>query len=93
MIMRFMAISDARNMFSSFADMPENTVLTRNGQPVAVVMPIQEYRALRALSKLAENPDDAARVATTHERVRRGDLDFKEVGLAESENAVALRTS
>lgn len=91
--MRFIAISDARNMISSFAETPENTVLTRNGQPVAVVMPIQEYRALRALGKLAEDPDAAARVAATHDRVRRGDLEFKEVGLAEVENAVTLRTS
>lgn len=54
--MRFIAISDARSLISSFAETPENTVLTRNGQPVAVVMPIQEYRCLRALSKLAQSP-------------------------------------
>lgn len=88
--MRFVAISDARNMIASFAETPENTVLTRNGQPVAVVMPIQEYRSLRALSKLAERPEAAMQVAATHERVRRGDLNFKDVGAVEIENAGAL---
>jgi len=88
--MRFIAISNARGIISTIADAPENTVLTRNGQPVAVLMSIQEYRALRALSKLAEAPDAAARVAGTHERVRRGDLDFQEVAIIERENAGAL---
>ena len=90
--MRFLPISEARNMIASFAEMPEKTVLTRNGQPVAVVMSVQEYRALQALSRLADNPEAAAQVASVHRRVSSGDLDFQEVGREDIERAGTLRT-
>ncbi|MEZ5459254.1 MAG: type II toxin-antitoxin system prevent-host-death family antitoxin [Steroidobacteraceae bacterium] len=90
--MKFLPISEARAIIGDVAEDAQSTVLTRNGQPLAVVMPVAEYRALRALAKLAANPDAALRVAEVHERVSRGKVDgYADVSVAGAEYAGTLR--
>jgi prevent-host-death family protein len=73
--MRYKTISEARAEIPALADAAQGTVLTRNGQPVAVLMPIREYRAMRAMMRLAAYPDVAAQVRAAHQRVQAGNLD------------------
>ena len=90
--MKFLPISEARGIIGDVADAAESTVLTRNGQPLAVVMPVAEYRALRALARLASDPDAAARVAEVHERASYGKVDgYADVSVADAEHAGTLR--
>jgi prevent-host-death family protein len=89
--MKFIPISEARSTITEVAESADTTVVTRNGQPLAVVMPVAEYRALRALAALAANPDAAARVAEVHERVSRGQIDYEDVSVAGAQHAGTLR--
>ena len=90
--MKFIPISEARSSITEVAESADTTVVTRNGQPLAVVMPVAEYRALRALAKLAANPDAAASVAEVHQRVSLGKVDYKDVSVADAQHAGTLRT-
>jgi PHD/YefM family antitoxin component YafN of YafNO toxin-antitoxin module len=85
--MNYMTVSEARSEIPTLSESATSTVLMRNSQPVAVLMPIREYRAMRAMLKLAARPEAAARVLAAHGRVQRGDLEgFVEM---ESEHEVA----
>lgn len=81
--MKYMTVSEARKNVLGVAEEPEQTVLTRNGKPVAVLMPIREYRAMRAMMKLYARSELAEQVLRDHLRVQRGDLD----GFIEIESA------
>jgi PHD/YefM family antitoxin component YafN of YafNO toxin-antitoxin module len=70
-----MTVSEARSEIPTLSESASSTVLLRNSQPVAVLMPIREYRAMRALLKLVTRPDVAARVRAGHRRVQSGDLE------------------
>lgn len=73
--MAYVTISAARNKIPELAKAPEPTVLTQHGEPVAMLLPIREYRAMQALLKLAAHPERLAHVVSTHQRVQRGELD------------------
>jgi prevent-host-death family protein len=73
--MRFVTVSDARADMPNLTEGPQGTVLTKSGQPVAVLLPIREYRAMRAMLRLAAQPEIAAGVLAAHERVQAGKLD------------------
>jgi len=72
--MRFLAISKARSDLPALVDSVERVVLTKNGEPVAVLLHLDDYRALRAMQRLAGQPDRLATALAAHERVQRGDL-------------------
>ena len=72
--MKYMTVSEARREIPALTDSTSSTVLLRNSQPVAVLVPIREYRAMRALISLATDPAAAARVQAAHRRVQEGDL-------------------
>lgn len=89
--MEYATVSMARNQIPDLAKSSESTVLTHNGEPVAVLVPMREYRAIQALLKLAAHPDRFARVMSAHERVQRGELDgFAELE-SDSNGASAVR--
>jgi PHD/YefM family antitoxin component YafN of YafNO toxin-antitoxin module len=84
--MKYMTVSEARREIPALSESTSSTVLLRNSQPVAVLVPIREYRAMRALISLAADPAAAARVQAAHQRVQGGDLDgFEELDLGSDE--------
>ena len=92
--MEYVTVSSARGRIPSLANSPGSTVLTHNGEPVAVLVPIREYRATQALLKLAADPERLARVMSAHDRVRRGDLEgFVELESEERAAAPVLQDS
>ena len=54
--MEYLTVSEARKKIPTLATASKSTVLTSHGKPVAVLTPIDEYRALQALLKLATKP-------------------------------------
>jgi PHD/YefM family antitoxin component YafN of YafNO toxin-antitoxin module len=90
--MKYMTVSGARKNIAQLAESPEGTVITRSGQPAAVVLPIREYLAMRAMLKLSARPELLERVVTAHERVQRGELEDFVEGQSEHD-APAVRKS
>ena len=72
--MRYVAVSKARTMLPAIVESVERTILTKSGEPVAVVLQIDDYRALKAMQRLAADPARYAAVLEAHERVQRGEL-------------------
>lgn len=72
--MRFLAVSKARSDLPALVDSVERVVLTKNGEPVAVLLHLDDYRALRAMQRMAGQPERWATALAAHERVQRGDL-------------------
>lgn len=78
--MAFVTVTSARSRIPDLARSAETTVLTHNGEPVAMLVPIREYRAIRALLKLAAHPELLQHVLSAHQKVQRGDLsEFSEL--------------
>ncbi len=73
--MNYASVSQARNRIPELAESAGSTVLTHNGEPIAVLVPMREYRALRAMLNLASQPERWQAVMADHARVQRGDLD------------------
>ena len=73
--MAYVSVSAAKNNIAALAKAPEPTVLTQHGEPVAMLLPIREYRAMQALLRLAVHPERIAHVMSAHQRVQRGELD------------------
>ena len=73
--MRTMTLTEARAHMSELADPVDETLLMRNGEPVAVVLGIDAYRSYRTLLELAQDPERYQRVLTAHRRVQAGNLD------------------
>jgi prevent-host-death family protein len=95
--MRHINVSKARAELPNLVDSSERTVITRNGRPVAVLLSVADFRALRAAADLAREPERAAEILRLHRQVQRGDfsdfrrLDLQEDELASSKQARALR--
>jgi prevent-host-death family protein len=83
--MRHLSVSAARAELPKLVGSGERVVITRNGQPMAVLMAVDDYRVLRATQELARDPAAVARVHRGYEQVQRGDdSDFH--GFDESAN-------
>lgn len=54
--MIYKSVSDARAHLPELVDTTSRVVLTRNGQPVAVLLSIGEFRSLQATLALASQP-------------------------------------
>jgi prevent-host-death family protein len=82
--MRQINVSTARAELPSLVGSGERIVITRNGQPAAVLLGIDDYRVLRATQDLAGDPEAIARVHRIHGQLQRGDdtglveLDFSD---------------
>jgi prevent-host-death family protein len=73
--MKYVSVTEARAQLPSLVDAPEDVVLTRQGQPVAVLMNIEEYRATQAMLSLARQPERLTEILDAHRRVQRGALE------------------
>lgn len=80
--MKFLNITTARNELLPLVDagLGERITITRGGQPVAVLLDIDDYRALRATEALAADPAKLAELRAIVTRVREGGMEeFPEV--------------
>lgn len=93
--MRYMSITEMRHQLPAALESGERIVLTKNGQPAAVVLTVDDFRALQAVQALARNPDALGHVLAVHTRVREQDtLDgLEEFVSAPSEPARAAAPS
>lgn len=75
--MKFINATTARTTFLNLVDevKDERVAITKNGQPVAVLLAYNDYRVLRATQALARDPEKLAHVVAMAERVGKGDLD------------------
>ena len=71
--MRQINVSTARAELPSLVGSGERIVITRNGQPAAVLLGIDDFRVLRATQDLAGDREAVARVHRVHEQLQRGD--------------------
>ncbi|MES1254795.1 MAG: type II toxin-antitoxin system Phd/YefM family antitoxin [Acidobacteriota bacterium] len=81
--MKFLNITTARNELLKLVDagLGERITVTKGGQPKAVLMSIDDYRALRATEALAADPAQLAELRAMVKRVRAGGMkDFPEAG-------------
>lgn len=72
--MRFVKISDARKELPQLVESAQDSVITRNGDPVSVLVGFEHYRALRATAALARDPERLKQIIQAHERIQDGDL-------------------
>lgn len=80
--MKHLAVSRARAELPALLDSLERTVITRNGEPAAVLMNIDDYRAMQAINRLSRDPERLRRILDDHAKVQRGELDeFPELDL------------
>jgi len=78
--MRYLAVSKARAKLPDLIDSIERTVITRNGEPAAVLLALDDYRAMHAMQVFSRHPEDLVRIREGHEKVQRGELgDFVEL--------------
>jgi prevent-host-death family protein len=87
--MRFVTVSKARGELPLLVESIDRVVLTKNGEPMAVLLHLDDYRAMRAMQRLATQPDRLAAALSAHERVQRGDLDGLPELQSESIGAIA----
>lgn len=71
--MRYVALSNARSRLTDLVDSAERTVITKNGAPAAILLNVDDYRALQTTANLAKDPQHLLRVLEGHEAVQRGD--------------------
>lgn len=80
--MRYLAVSNARSRLAELVDSAERTIITRNGEPAAILMTIDDYRAMQAMNRLTRDPERLRRILDDHEKVQRGELEsFPELDL------------
>ena len=72
--MKYVSVTEARSQLPSLLNEAEGIVLTRQGQPVAVLVDIEEYRATQAMLALVREPERLAAILQAHQRIQAGDL-------------------
>src|SRR5688572_19468264 len=73
--MKYLTITAVRaSLLRLVDDLTERTAIMRNGQPVAVLLDFEDYRALCASQALARDPERLAEIQAVARRVRAGDL-------------------
>src|SRR5262245_40434300 len=79
--MKYLNVTQARASLLRLVDqLDERTTIMRNGQPVAVLLDFDDYRALITAQALARDPERLVEIQKVARRVRAGDLkDFKEM--------------
>ena len=74
--MKFITLSEVRKRLKEVVtSLSGGLVITRKGQPAAVLLSIDDYRSMKAMIELAREPEVLAAVQRDHERVQRGDLE------------------
>jgi prevent-host-death family protein len=70
--MRYENVTEAREDFLRIVKNGERVVVTRNGQPAAVLLPFEEYQQLASIRDAARNPAALLEAIRVHERVQMG---------------------
>lgn len=72
-----MPATKARNHLAQIMDSAQHepVVLIRDSEPVAVVVGVDQYRAMREALNLVQYPEVLAEIAAAREEVRRGDVE------------------
>lgn len=70
--MRYENVTEAREDFLRIVKNGERVVITRNGQPAAVLLPFEEYQQLASIRDAARNPAALLDAMRVHERVQMG---------------------
>ncbi len=92
--MKFVTISKARNSIAELVSSPERSVITKNGEPAAVIMDFDQYRAMRADVLLMRNKEQLTAVLATVDAVDRGDFSrFRDIPGLESETEPPKKSS
>ena len=71
--MKRVSLIEAPELAPLVERMRESMVLTTDEGPVAVVLTVDDYRDLRAMADLAEDPARVAEVFRTHKRFQAGE--------------------
>jgi len=73
--MKYLTVTNARASFLRLVDdLAERIAIMRNGQPVAVLLDFDDYRALCAAQAFTRDPERLAEIQAVAHRVRAGDL-------------------
>lgn len=73
--MEYIGITDARNRLSSLVDGAQRTVIVRNNQPRAILLPIDDYRSLVLAQARLSDPEHVAKLLERHRAVMAGELE------------------
>jgi prevent-host-death family protein len=60
-------------LLSDVADRRDHVVVTRNGRPAAVLVPVDEYEALEESAEVLSDPDALAALETGLAEIQRGE--------------------
>lgn len=91
--MRFISVTSARKGLSELVEAADRVVITKAGQPEAVLLPIEDYRAIMVTQALAQSPDHLARIVAAHKQVLSGNLSETELQSRQSSKPLAASTS
>jgi prevent-host-death family protein len=73
--MKYMNATTARtDLLKILEALDERIAITKNGQPVAVLLDYDDYRALRASQALGRDDETLAHIKATLDRANRGDV-------------------
>lgn len=77
--MQFISVTNARAELSNLVETAERVVITKAGQPEAVLLPLADYQALIAMQTLLRDPRDLEEIQSAHRQVLSGDLSETEL--------------
>ena len=72
--------SNLAELLSDVADRRDHVLITRNGKPAAVVVPVDEYEALEETAEILSDPETLAAIEAGRADFERGDtVPFEDV--------------
>lgn len=77
--MRFTSISKARETLRLMDESREEVMVMRDNEPVAVMMPVDHYQALRAMVAFASDAQGEAQMEYLHAQTIAGDVDADDI--------------
>lgn len=89
-LMEFKSISMTRRHLPELVECVHRTAITKNGEPAAVLLHIDDYRSLIAEQAVARQPEIFLQAVRAHRKVQSGDLSATRVirpASAEAESA------
>lgn len=66
--------TNLRQLLDDVADRRDHVLVTRNGRPVAAVVPIDEYEALEETAEVASDPGTLAAIEAGLSDIERDDI-------------------
>ena len=91
--METIGLTQAKTKLGNLVETSVRTTIIRNNEPVAVVLPIKDYRALEIFESLMDKPEELARILSDHRAALAGDFDEELVELDELETRIRGRRS